>query len=275
MTSRTEAGGMPADVRQMERSGRRFAFGRNWLSFAQSIDEERIAAARASVERLVGRSNLAGVRWIDVGCGSGLFSLAAHRLGADVTAFDFDADSVECTRNLLTQFSPTGAFRVQQGSILDADFVRGLGHYDVVYSWGVLHHTGRMSLAFDHVRRLVSPGGTLVIAIYNDQGWISRYWSGVKRIYNTGAFGRAAMIAAHLPYLGARFLVSLLKGRSPARGMRLWHDFLDWLGGYPFEVATPQAIVDEFASHGFVSRTVVTCGRRHGCNEFMFQRSNA
>jgi 2-polyprenyl-3-methyl-5-hydroxy-6-metoxy-1,4-benzoquinol methylase len=263
------------DVAELERSGRRFAFGKNWQSFSATVDESRIAEAQASVERLVGRRDLRGVRFLDVGCGSGLFSLAAQRLGAEVTAFDFDPDSVACTRAMLARFGGGGGARVEQGSILDPALVEKLGTFDVVYSWGVLHHTGRMALAFEHVRRLVAPGGTLVIAIYNDQGWISGYWTLVKRLYNTGPLGRAIAITTHLPYLAAIYAMGIVRRRSAGRGMRQWHDFLDWLGGFPFEVATPEAVVGEFRRHGFEGSAVQTCGRRHGCNEFVFVRGSA
>ena len=123
----------------------------------------------------------------------------------------------------------------------------------------------------------VADGGTLVVAIYNDQGWISGYWRAVKRLYNTNALARAAVVAAHLPYLfAARALVRAARGQlALERGMSLWHDMLDWLGGYPFEVATPEQVKAFVEARGFHQTAVKTCGRRHGCNEFVFQRTDA
>jgi 2-polyprenyl-3-methyl-5-hydroxy-6-metoxy-1,4-benzoquinol methylase len=252
---------------------RRFGFGRNWKAFGRHIDERRIDDARQSLTRLTGLDDFTGLRLVDVGCGSGLFSLAAARLGARVHSFDYDTESVATTREVKTRFAPDHpAWTIEQGSILDEAYVRRLGTFDIVYSWGVLHHTGQMYEAFERAADLVAPGGRLAIAIYNDQGWISRYWLAVKRAYNANAASRRLVVAAHLPYLAARWTARTLKQRRPERGMRLWTDLLDWLGGYPFEVATPDAVTAFFQQRGFTSQGLWTCGRRHGCNEFLFQR---
>jgi len=122
---------------------------------------------------------------------------------------------------------------------------------------------------------LVAEQGRLFIAIYNDQGLGSRYWTAVKRFYNSGFVGKISMILLHLPYLfGARYVVRLLSGRlNVERGMSLWFDMLDWLGGYPFEVATPEQMLFFFRNRGFVLNNLKTCRGRHGCNEFVFIKS--
>ncbi|MFC7649809.1 50S ribosomal protein L11 methyltransferase [Streptosporangium lutulentum] len=66
------------------RRGDRFAFGRNWKAFAHLVDETRVATAVDSLCAALGIEDLTGRTFLDVGCGSGLFSLAAHRLGARV-----------------------------------------------------------------------------------------------------------------------------------------------------------------------------------------------
>jgi 2-polyprenyl-6-hydroxyphenyl methylase/3-demethylubiquinone-9 3-methyltransferase len=165
-------------------------------------------------------------------------------------------------------------WRVLQASILDADEMQRLGTYDVVYSWGVLHHTGNMAVALQRAATLVRPNGWLFMAIYNDQGWLSRYWHYIKRTWVTLPWMRGPILLLHAPYLlGFRWLVRFVAGRGRLeRGMRLWHDTLDWLGGYPFEVARPEAIMDSLRERGFRLTKLRTCGRRHGCNEFVFQR---
>lgn len=255
--------------------GRRFAFGANWRRFLDDVDEARIQSAMQSLRSMLDLPDLRGLRFLDIGCGSGLFSLAARRLGARVTSFDFDAESVACAEELKRRFAPDDAdWAIGQGSALDEEFIRRLGTFDVVYAWGVLHHTGDMWRALELAALPVAPGGRLFIAIYNDQGWVSRYWLGVKRIYNTGWPGRWAMIALHAPYL---FLLRAAaravrgRGRLP-RGMALWRDMCDWLGGLPFETARPGSIVEFYGGRGFDSGIVKTCGRRHGCNEFVFRR---
>lgn len=251
----------------------RFAFGRNWRRFVRLIDPARIAAAEASLCDMLGVDDLRGRRFLDIGCGSGLFSLAAHRLGATVRSFDYDPDSVACTEELRARFGTGGeAWAVEQGSVLDATYLGGLGRHDIVYSWGVLHHTGRMWDALDAVKPLVDDGGALFIAIYNDQKALSRAWTAVKRTYVSGPVGRAAVMAAFAPLVGAKVVARTLRGATQGRGMDTVIDWIDWLGGYPFEVATPDEIVAHFARDGFALTRLRTVGPGHGCNEFVLRR---
>src|SRR5215218_10426973 len=150
----------------------RFAFGENWARFLRVLDEDRVAEAERSLVEVVGREEIAGRRWLDIGSGSGLFSLAAARLGAaSLHSFDFDADSVACTRELRQREGVSeDRWTVERGSALDGAYLRGLGQFDLVYSWGVLHHTGDLWTAFDRAAEAVAAGGVLFIAIYNDQG---------------------------------------------------------------------------------------------------------
>jgi len=263
----------------------RFAFGANWSSFLRHLDDERIAEAERALLNALGKDGIAGKRFLDVGSGSGLFSLAAHRIGAArVHSFDYDQQSVACTDELRTRFANNPAnWIVEKGSALDDAYLASLGAWDVVYSWGVLHHTGDMWSALDKVARLVAPGGTLFIAIYNDQGRTSRLWHAVKLAFNRGAAGRLLVVSAFIPYWGMRaFLLDVFRFRDPrhryrdykkTRGMSLLHDWIDWLGGYPFEVARPEEVFRFFRDRGFVLREITTCGGGLGCNEYVFVRA--
>jgi SAM-dependent methyltransferase len=250
-----------------------FEFGANWRRFLRHLSEERIRGAEESLRERLGVMRLDGKTFLDVGCGSGLFSLAARRLGARVHSFDVDSESVACARELRERFfSSDPDWVVQSGSALDGSYLAALGPFDVVYSWGVLHHTGALWDALANVAGPVAPGGSLFLAIYNDQGWISGYWRAVKNVANRGPLGRWSMVALHAPYLlVGRFLVRALTGRrAPERGMSLWHDMIDWVGGFPTEMARPEQVFDFFHARCFVLRRLRTCGGRHGCNEFVF-----
>lgn len=256
--------------------GERFEFGANWARFLSGVSEDRIMQARESLCRMLGCEDLKGRRFLDVGSGSGLFSLAAHRLGAQVVSFDYDPQSVACTRALRERYAASAGegWRIEEGSALDRTYLDSLGQYDIVYSWGVLHHTGQLWPALDNVAPLVAPGGQLFIAIYNDQGWVSRYWTFVKRAYVGSRVLRWPLLLLHAPYLfGLRWLARRLSRRERLeRGMQLWYDMVDWVGGYPFEVARPEAIFDFYRDRGFVLQALKTCGGRHGCNEFVLKR---
>jgi 2-polyprenyl-3-methyl-5-hydroxy-6-metoxy-1,4-benzoquinol methylase len=256
-------------------AGDRFGFGENWSRFLALLDDDRIRQAQQSLCVMLGVEHLRGKTFLDVGSGSGLFSLAARNLGATVRSFDYDPKSVACTNELRNRYYRADPnWVVETGSVLDEAYVRSLGRFDVVYSWGVLHHTGQMYEALAAVGPAAVDGGQLFIAIYNDQGWVSRYWTHVKRAYNRSAVGRTLMVAMHAPYLyGLRWLVRAASGRRAlSRGMSLWHDMIDWLGGYPFEVAKPEDIFSYFRDRGFDLERLKTCGGRMGCNEFVFRR---
>lgn len=266
--------------------GERFEFGENWRSFLAIIDEDRITQAERSLQAMLGMDNLKDKCFLDIGCGSGLFSLAARRLGASVHSFDYDPQAAACAQELKRRYFPedTG-WKIGIGSILDDGYLRQLGQFDIVYAWGVLHHTGQMWKALEHAQIPVAPQGKLYLAIYNDQGILSRYWRVVKRLYNTlPCFLRVPYIFLNMiPWEAMAALYNLATLRplryirswtryDPIRGMSRWHDMVDWFGGYPFEVASRKAIIDFFQARGFELLKLNSVGFKLGCNEFVFER---
>lgn len=265
-------------------SGERFTFGENWRQFLAVLNAERIAEAEHSLQQMLETNSLQGRTFLDVGSGSGLFSLAARRLGARVQSFDFDPSSVACTQELRRRYFPDDPdWKVEQGSILDDAYLETLGQFHIVYSWGVLHHTGNMWQALQNTASLVTPRqGKLFIAIYNDQGFPSRVWRSVKRTYCRLPWLLKPLVLypAAIRLWGPTMLRDLLRLKPfqtwnsyyRSRGMSPWRDIVDWVGGYPFEVAKPEEIFDYFHERGFNLCKLVTAGGGLGTNQFVFER---
>ena len=208
---------------------------------------------------------------------------AARKLGAKVRSFDYDRQSVACTQELKRRyFKDAPDWQISEGSALDAEFLKSLGKFDIVYSWGVLHHTGSMWKALENAIIPLADKGELFIAIYNDQGGTSRRWRMIKKLYvSLPSFMRPLLAIACLPSLWDKnFLHDFIKltpfkswrDHKKLRGMSAWHDLVDWVGGYPFEVAKPEEIFDFYYKRGFYLTHLYTCAGGIGCNEFVMHR---
>ena len=261
--------------------GDRFEFGKNWKAFLGTVNDLKIENAKQSLVKMLGYDDLNGKTFLDAGCGSGLFSLAATQLGANVYSFDFDPNSVRCTEILKERYYPQSTWKIQAGSILDENYVKSLGQFDIVYSWGVLHHTGNLNQALNNINIPVKEKGKLFIAIYNDEGPKSVRWRKVKKIYNSNFMGKAFITSIYIPLFVFRFLFAdIRRFRNPfirykdyknERGMSLYYDWFDWLGGLPFEVASPQDIFERYKKMNYSLIKLKTVNGL-GCNEFVFRK---
>ncbi|MBD1806554.1 methyltransferase [Microcoleus sp. FACHB-SPT15] len=263
------------------KQGDRFQFGENWKRFLSVLNDERIAEAEKSLQEMLEVENLQGKSFLDIGSGSGLFSLAARRLGAKVHSFDYDPQSVACTQELKGRYFPEDSnWTIEQGSVLNIDYIKSLRQFDIVYSWGVLHHTGAMWQALDNASLPVVDGGQLCLAIYNDQGSASRRWLKVKQFYCSGIVGRTLVSMLFISYFILMGLaIDLVKLRNPilrykeykkSRGMSIIYDWYDWLGGYPYEVAKPEEIFKFYQDRGFMLKNLLTTLGSLGNNQFVF-----
>ncbi len=229
-----------------------FSFGRNWEEFiAHNFSEERVAIARNHLLGFLGIKDLHGRTFLDIGSGSGIHSLAAFRAGAArVISLDVDPFSVSTTRKLRRRAGDPDHWQVLEGSILDPAFVARLEPADIVYSWGVLHHTGRMWPAIANAGALVREGGLFYIALYTTAP-LSAFWLKAKKVYNRAPSpGQRLMELGY--FLGVTCVSRLIRFQNPlahvrhykaSRGMSYYSDVKDWLGGYPFEHAKPEEVL--------------------------------
>jgi len=234
-----------------------FAFGENWQSFARLLDDRRILEAENGMRRLFPNGELEGVRFLDIGCGSGLSSLAAARLGAaEIEGVDIDANSVAATQETLARYAPACRRRVSVRSVFDFER-EPAGQFDVVYSWGVLHHTGDMWRAIRIAASLVKPRGYLAIAIYRLTP-LCGFWTREKAFYTKAPKPVQAAIRGFYKFVLAarewrhgRTLSAHIRDYHSSRGMDWSHDVHDWLGGYPYESASAESIKSFLGGRGF------------------------
>jgi SAM-dependent methyltransferase len=254
-----------------------FKFGENWASFSRNMDESRIEEAMQSLRKLFSENALAGKSFLDVGCGSGLFSIAAARLGAHpVLGLDADPVSVATSqRNAAQWLKDPSLISFRQLSILDADQMNKLDTFDIVYSWGVLHHTGDMKAALENAGQRVAPSGILMIAIY-DKHWSSLLWKSIKWLYNrVGRLGQTVLIWVFTPVIFiAKWMVTLKNPLKMQRGMEFMHNIVDWVGGYPYEYASIAEMITALEKIGFEMLGVLPSKVPTGCNEFVCRKKN-
>jgi len=261
----------------------RFEFGKNWLDFIQKdYDQDKVEISKNHILKFLERENLNGMTFLDIGCGSGLHSIAAIQAGAKwVHSFDYDPDSVAATRYVQSQAGNPINWTIAQGSVLDDAFMEQMQLYDIVYSWGVLHHTGNVWHATRNAAHLVKPGGLFYIALYSADMQINpspQFWLGVKRKYvSSGWLKRRYMDLWYVwrfqmncnPFLLPLFLKGMREHKKN-RGMNIFTDIRDWLGGWPMEFVYDADVIKFCEYFGFKSKKIKT---GEACTEFLFIRN--
>jgi 2-polyprenyl-3-methyl-5-hydroxy-6-metoxy-1,4-benzoquinol methylase len=274
-----------ADIAAKQPYERRFSFGENWLAFLEHLDDERIAEAERSLRALCGLDQFDGKSVLDIGSGSGLFSMAARRLGAVVHSLDYDPQSVAGTQKLKDLFFPDDtSWIAEQGSILDQAYVATLGTYDIVYSWGVLHHTGAMYDAIANAASCVNTSGLFVFALYRKTR-LCGLWKVEKRWYiNAQPAAQKLARSLFITSLQLKFLVmrqdfaAYVANYRGSRGMSFSHDVHDWMGGYPYESIAPAEVTVLMSRLGFehVRSSVQPYSTGifgSGCDEYVYRRT--
>ena len=260
----------------------RYGFGKNWAEFIdERLNDKIIEDSRQHIANMLRTDSLAGKVLLDIGCGSGIHSLAALRLGADrVISFDYDRDSVLTTERVRAFANSPSNWEVMQGSVLDIDFMAQLPKVDIVYSWGVLHHTGDMWTAVRNAAIPLKSDGEFYIALYSSDNYVDpppEYWLRLKRKYNLASeFGKRILELRYM--MRFNFWPQLRSRRNPfamfrsygIRGMTYWTDVKDWLGGWPMDFASlaeTQAFCDKN-----LGLTLVNVLTGEGCTEYVFAR---
>jgi len=226
----------------------RYGFGKNWSDFVKkNFSQERVSSSQKDLLDFLKLDSLVDKTFLDIGCGSGLHSLAAYRSGAKkIVSFDYDINSVNTTKFLRENEGNPANWEVLQGSVLDKEFMEKLPKFDIVYSWGVLHHTGDMWQAIQNATIPLKETALFFIALYTWDSQVSptaEFWLDIKKKYNkASALGK---FMYEVWYYNRFCLIPDLKNKTNPlkrfqnykndRGMALWTDIKDWLGGWPME----------------------------------------
>jgi 2-polyprenyl-6-hydroxyphenyl methylase/3-demethylubiquinone-9 3-methyltransferase len=260
-----------------------FDFGQNWKEFSENaLTDEKIHEARVALQDLLDE-DIAGKTFLDIGFGQGMSLLLATERNAVTYGCDINPKCKQVLDANKARFFPSLSDRdvpCVVGSILERSVVEALaaksttGAYDVVHSWGVLHHTGDMTRAIEHAASLVRKDGLFVLALYN-RHWTSSTWLAIKWLYcKSPEFLQRAFIAIMYPVIWlAKFIVT---GKSPMRqqrGMDFMYNVIDWVGGYPYEYESITETTQRMKKLGFELVKAVPAEVPTGCNEFVFRRT--
>jgi SAM-dependent methyltransferase len=256
----------------------RFEFGRNWGSFVRrDFDWDRLEIARKHILDFLQRDDLEGLDFLDIGCGSGIHSAAAISAGANrAYSFDYDPNSVAATTMVWEKTGKPARWTISRGDVLDGAFIASLGKWNLVYSWGVLHHTGDVWRALDNASKTVAEGGLFYIALYSaDVQSDPEFWLRIKKEFNEASgWKRHKMVWWYIwvymmgrDWRRSREVVSRFVKYRLTRGMSMFVDIRDWLGGWPMEFTYDAEVIRFLQDRGFECTKIKT---GEACSEFLF-----
>ena len=263
----------------------RYEFGKNWQNFNRSFSsEERIKIVENSILDFIHLDNFNGKTFLDIGSGSGLQSLAVYNAGAkEIFSFDYDSKSVEATKSLWIQSGKPKNWTVCQGSVLDEEFMNSIGKFDIVYSWGVLHHTGDLWNALKNSQIPLKSNGVLYISLYAKEAYQNpsqEYWLEIKQKYNKADYIEKKKMEITYIYqilMESKIrniykLIKMMLTYKKNRGMALWIDIKDWLGGWPMEFSSAKEVYSFTKSK--MNLCLINLKMGNGCTEYLFKRKN-
>jgi 2-polyprenyl-6-hydroxyphenyl methylase/3-demethylubiquinone-9 3-methyltransferase len=241
------------NIENDKRDDENFSFGENWVNFVNNnLTDEVIKSSEKDINEWL---NVKGKTIIDIGCGSGLSSLIFSKKKAKkIFSFDYDIQSVNAAKLLKDKLTSDDNWTIEQGSILDKDYVKSLGKFDIVFSWGVLHHTSNMWQAIENAVSLCNNTGQVMITLYSNVIGFENDLAGKIKYNNSDILSKKKMIADFVMLVkqNASNNTEIVNWNTPSkRGMNKYNDIIDWLGGYPYEVCTTTQITEYMSIHGF------------------------
>ena len=132
-------------------------------------------------------------RVLEIGCGIGTDTMNFARNAASVTAVDLSERSLEMARKRAEVYGLTSRIRFFHGSAEQLDQIMPPETFDLIYSFGVIHHTPHPDRVLEQIRKYVRPGSTAKIMVYHRHSW-KVFW--ILMTYGKGRFWRLPEIVA-------------------------------------------------------------------------------